>query len=351
VKLNFEQIAQVTRRFLDSTPDRGRFDEFFKTCLALTSGYLQLLIHMGHHLPLDEYAGKSPHNDLAVDCLATLFASTPGRPYYLIREYLGSKIGDLTPAVEIVALLQGMIKKHTRQELSKMAADRNQQAANIRRTVRRVMENGDYEAGTFDTVAVWSLRGTKDCRRGGQPLVDDATLHGWIAEAVHTHSQMPERCRAVFNMLDRDDRFINCIEQNRLIAGFNAVLTDGQDYRPSPDGEPRGAFVHGIGEECARQAATATISGVIARLGAERGYSDELLSGYQRALSNLLEDMSWHGCHDPLPQYLREALPSLDSRSYLKTHKYVWETGVAECLKMLRQLLLERGLKPEFEGK
>jgi len=353
LKLDFEQIARSTRQFSDYTRDRACFDEFFKTCLALTSGYLRLLENMGHHLPLNEYAGKSPRNDLAVDCLATLFASTPARPYYLIREYLGGKIGDQTPAVEIVALLQGMIKKHARQELSKMAADRDQQAANIRRAVRRVMENEIFEKAHNGNAAVWSLCETKDRCRGEQPLVDDAILHGWILQAVHAHSQMPQRCRAVFQILDQDDRFANVIEQNRLIAEFIAVLADGQDCRPPSDCEPRGAFVRRIGEECARQAVETTISGVITRLAAERGYSNNQLEGYQKALDNLLDDMTWHGCHDPLPQYLREALPAMDSQSYLKTHKYVWETGVAECLKTLRKLLLERGLNPGHgrEGK
>jgi hypothetical protein len=288
---------------------------------------------------------------LAVDCLATLFASAPGRPCYLIRDYLRGKIDDTTPPAEIMALLQGMIKKHTRQELSKMAADRDQQAANIRRALHRVMENGVYEAARVREVAVWCLRDTKNRRRSEQPVVDDAMLRGWILESVRAHPQMPERCRVVFHMLDHDDRFANCIEQSRLIAGFVAVLTDHEESMPSEAGGPRGDFVVNAAEECAGQAADATFAGVLSRLAMERGFSENQLSGYRRALDNLLGDMIWHGDYDPLPHYLREALPSIDSQSYLKTHKYVWETIVAECLKTLRRLLLERGIKPGFEGK
>jgi|GEM_PF-6051304 len=337
--LDIHEIAQITREFLQRPLDRQCFRGFFDVCFHLTRGYLRILESRGHHLPVDEYSGTTPRDDLTFDCLATLFASEPGRPYYPIRDYLKAKIDSQTPAEEIMVLLQGIIRKHARQELFHLTEERDPQAANIRRAVRRAMDAGEYDTITYNGALAWALRATGNRRRRELPPIDDNALHSFVLEACRLHPNMPERCRAVFQMLDKEEHFANCIEKRRLNATLINVLIDQRDYAPQGPPTPETAYLLTTRLRHVATAIEQTIEQTFTALADKRDFSVKERGGYYEALTNLMFDFVCHGDYDPLPHYLKESIPSLDTETYLKKHKYVWETCAADCMARIRKLL------------
>ena len=143
--LDCDRIASTLHRFVEEPTDRQRFDAVFALCFHFARTYLAHLGRRGFRLPLEEYAGASGLDDCTVDCLATLFVSAPGRPFYLVVDYLKEHVGPASPPADVTARFQALIAGHIRQELHRLKATIDPQAANIRRRIRHVMSSEDYE--------------------------------------------------------------------------------------------------------------------------------------------------------------------------------------------------------------
>lgn len=343
--LNPDHIAKVTRDFLQNPGDQHCFNEFFQVCFHLTRGYLRLLESRGHRLPLQEFAGSNPRDDLAIDCLDTLFRSEKGKPFAMILRYLRERIDTATPASEIVAMLHSLLGRQVRQRLFNLAKEYDPQGANIRRAVIRAMEDSRYLSFRHGGQEVWGLRETTD-QRENLPPIDDNTLHSYVIKASGQKSDMPARCAMVFEFLDHDDRFANCIEQSRLIKFMREVLTELPFESLSTSPDPQAVYRRKIIAQSAAQAIQKTINGALTHLTAKQKFSAEVIAGYREALTELVFDFIHHGTHDPLPHYLTTTLDIPDNKTYLNRHKYIWETCVAECKSSLRRFLRQAGLEP-----
>jgi hypothetical protein len=340
------RTAAILRDFIENPVDRPRFDAFFTLCFHLARGYLAHLGRRGFRLPLEEYAGGSGLNDCTIDCLATLFVSLPGRPFYLVVDYLRGHISPEAPAADIAARLQALIAGHIRQELHRLKAAVDPQSANIRRRIRQAIRAGDYEEFEHSGQQAWAWRGAKNGRRTEMPPVDDTILYQVVSDAIYHESHMPDRCRWVFAALDADDRCQNFLIGYRFLGGMVRVLGDHGDSGPVPLPSPREVYIRSRIQSLASRAVGEAIADAFQHLATKRGLTSTEQSAYRSALVDLMADFAEDGDHDLLPQYLKERLPSAEAECYLSRHKYAWETTVACCKERLRELLRAERLAP-----
>jgi hypothetical protein len=337
------ETARTVRAFLKNPAGRHAFDEFFALSLRLARAYIAMRVRRGSlHVPANEYPLASAVDDCACECLGTLFASKPGRPFCLIIDYFGSRITDETLPDRIHALLQGMIAGHVDQELMRF----NPQGVAIRRAVLRAMNTAVYEEIRLGGRDHWALRSAASSRRETLPAVDDATLQQFINHACRGFADMPERCRAVFDQLNQDDRFANLLECRRFASAVIRVLTDHDDTQQVAEANPRTVYVRKTVRLLAENAVDLALEQVLTQQARKRGFDDRESGAFRRALVSLMDDFTEHGDHDLLPAYLKEAMRPSGEALYLERHKYVWETLVAKCKELLREALRDEGLAP-----
>ncbi|HUU46449.1 MAG TPA: hypothetical protein VM118_12025 [Acidobacteriota bacterium] len=340
------RVARAIREFLEDPSQGSCFDAFYSVCFHLARSYLAGLGRRGYRLPLEQYAADTALNDCTIDCLITLFACEPGRPYFLIREYLLPKIDGQTPDEQVVALLQGLVAGHMRQELLRLKKAFDPQTANLRRLVRRVMQGDEYEESERNGHPVWRWRGGRDGDRADGDPVDTSTLRHWTLKAVQHHTQMPDRCRVVFAQLDADDRFQNFLISYRFEGAIIDVLGDHSDAQPSGGHSPRFEYILRQVRRFAEQAVADTAADILSGLAAKRALTVDEQLIYVEALSELMSDLAESGDHDRLPQYIKDEIGPERAGEYLTRHKYIWDTLVADCKERLCDRLRAAGLAP-----
>jgi hypothetical protein len=337
------EIARTVRAFLVDPASRAAFDDFFELSSRLARSYIALRVRRGTlHVPANEFPQATAIDDCACECLGSLFASKPSRPFHLIIDYFRSRITDQTPPDRIHALLQGMIAGHIDQELMRF----NPQGVAIRRAILRAMGDNTFVEVRFGGRDHWALRSTTGSRREHLPAVDDSTLQHFIHTACRSFPDMPERCRSIFDQLNEDDRFQNLLECRRFISAMLRILTDHDDARPSAESGPRTEYVRRTVRLLAENAIELALDQVLGKQAHKRGFSEDESSAFQRALVNLMNDFTQDGDHDLLPGYFKEAMARCDESAYLQRYKYVWETLVSRCKELLRNMLREEGLAP-----
>lgn len=337
------EIARTVRAFLEDPASRGSFDDFFELSSKLARSYVALRVRRGSlHVPANEFPHVTAIDDCSCECLGSLFASKPSRPFHLILDYLRNRITDQTPPDRIHALLQGMIAGHIDQELMHF----NPQGVAIRRAILRAMGDNTFVEIRLGGRDHWALCSTAGSRREHLPEIDDSTLQQFIHVACRTVPDMPERCGSVFDQLEADDRFQNLIECRRFISAMLRILTDHDDGRPSEGSGPRTEYVRRTVRLLAENAIELALDQVLGKQTQKRGFSEDESSAFSRALVNLMNDFAQDGDHDLLPGYLKEAMTPCDESAYLQRYKYVWESLVLRCKELLREMLREEGLAP-----
>lgn len=343
------RIATIVNAFIEDPAGRARFNAFFELAFHFGRGFLSQRLRAGFRLPLDQYSAQTGLNDCTLDCLATLFASKPAGPFYLILDYFDAKLTPASTKEDIAGLFGGLIASHMRQELHRMKNTYAPQQANLKRRIREIMrtdEFGQFEAGDM-SFSYWKLAtqsGRRDC-----PVIDETNLNDLILKAVQAHPLMPDRCRAIFAALDGDDRYRNAIPSHVLITGMVKTLTGFEDWEPQFQREPDQQYRHDLIASLAEDAVSKTIKKVLVPLAIKRGLAGSERQAFAEALRDLFADYSTDGDHDVLPRYVKERLASTGIEWDLKRHKYIWETVVDGCKERLRELLQDNGLGPPIE--
>ncbi len=335
--------ARAVRAFLDHPTDRRAFNDLFELSSRMAHSYIAIRVRRGTlHVPSNEFPQSTAVEDCACECLGSLFASKPGRPFYFIIDYFRSRITDQTPPDRVHALLQGMIAGHIDQELMQL----NPQGVSIRRAILRSMGDDSFEVLRVDGRDHWAIRSSAGSRREHLPQVDDSTLQHFIHTACRSFPDMPRRCRSIFEQLDGDDRFQNRLECKKFMPALLRVLTNHDDARPSATSNPRSEYVRRTVQLLAANAVDLAVDQVLTNQARKRGFSEDETSTFRRALANLMDDFGQDGDHDLLPGYLKEAMTACDESAYLQRYKYVWEALVSRCKELLRDMLREEGLAP-----
>ncbi len=343
------RIATIVTAFIEYPADRTRFNAFFELAFHFGRGLLAQRLRAGFRLPLDQYSAQTGLNDCTLDCLATLFASEPGRPFRLVLDYFGAKLTSQSTQEDIAGLFGGLIAGHMRQELHRMKNTYAPQQANLKRRIREIMRTDEF--GQFDardmSFSYWKLAtrpGRRDC-----PVIDEANLNDLILKAVQAHPLMPDRCRAIFAALDGDDRFRNAIPSHLLMTGMVRTLTGFEDWEPQSQREPDQQYMHDLIASLSEDAVSKTITKVLVPLAIKRGLAGSERQAFADALRDLFADYTTDGDHDVLPRYVKERLASTGIEWDLKRHKYIWETVVNDCKDRLRQSLRDNDLEPSTE--
>ncbi len=329
--------------FLESPDDYHRFLSFFELTFHMARAYLRRLQARGWKLPLQEYSDETGIDDCTVDLLATLYRSDNGRPYYVIRDHFERSNAQHDSLFD---QLKSLVAGHIHQELDRVKNALNESAFHIKRQIVYALKSGDYEEVSLGALRCWRWTGGGEPRLDGHPLADKDQVQQWALAAVREQANMPQRVRAVFELLQEDTTCATALPQYALTTAFRAVLCDPGDHPWGIQPLPGGAYVKNELRRLAALAIEQSNDECLAKQGEKKGLSETVFDAYGRSLKNLMRDWIEHGEHDKIPQYLYEQIDGLDSKQFLKLYKYSFETLVEDCKERLREMVRAKGLEP-----
>lgn len=340
-------FARVIREFLRDPETAGNLRAFYELAFHFTRSYIRILRTRGWRLPVEDFSSETAIDDLTIDLLAPLFASDTGRPCHIITDYLSPRCHTAASDEDVVTFAKALIAGHVRQELTDLVWGRRPEQGRLRRRIREITEGDGYlpfeESGTVMIRWRHAANGPRDEAR----VIDDGELHAIVLESSSKHSQMPDRCRSVFETLDGMDWLRNAIPRYRLVGVFCRALDELAQTTTPETSSPQADYVRKRARHLAGRAIDDIMQSDFAVFELKKGFDDAMRGKYIVALTRLVDDLIAHGEHDLLPRYLKEQLGEDAGDSYLSVHKHSWETIVKRCLGRLRELLAAEGLEPE----
>ncbi len=326
----------ILKEFLCCPANRRRFDAFFELCWRHTKAWLRSQNARGRRLPLDQFAGRSPLDDLAVDILSRVLAPVKSRTCGGLFDYFRTQgittFEDEDPA-HLYDLFRPWLFTKIRQQLSHVAGEADPAKANLKRRFKDILAGSDYHAfspGGGNERYVGALKYERTMRVDCPPISFEELLS--LVEECYLRSLNRTRwCRAIFEALNRVASVQNFIETFRLIQAVVIVNTKYVDVEGLAPAHPPGAE-HGLFIRAITKARTETLRWVREIVLAKFVTNDRLTEDYAQRLLGACEqfliDLAHSSGTDSLPEYFREVMPESEHDRYLTDFKHIFETVI-----------------------
>ena len=326
----------ILKEFLCCPENRRRFDTFFELCWRHTKAYLGSQKARGRRLPLDQFAGHSPIDDLAVDILSRVLEPVKGRTCGELFDYFRTQgiatFEDEDPA-HLYDLFRPWLFTKIRQQLSHIAGEADPSKANLKRRFKDILAGPNYH--TFSPRGgneryVGTLKYERTMRADCPPISFEELLL-LVEECYFRSLNRTQWCRAVFEALNRVESVQNFIETFRLIQAVvivNMKYVDVEGLAPvHPSGAEHSLFIRAITKarsETLRWVREIVLAKFVTNGRLTENYAQRLLD----ACEQYLIDLAHSSGVDPLPVYFREAIPETEHDRYLTDFKHIFETSI-----------------------
>jgi hypothetical protein len=124
--------------------------EFVNLSQRIAVSFLKYQEVTGKNISLDKRGTYNNLEDVAIDCIATLFTRDEKAQFIQLKKYFANFVNDIDPITDndILIKLRGLIIKKTKQELSRIFRERDPEGAKILRNVRVALKSAP-DLGSF----------------------------------------------------------------------------------------------------------------------------------------------------------------------------------------------------------
>ncbi|MBN1212177.1 MAG: hypothetical protein JXA92_06320 [candidate division Zixibacteria bacterium] len=330
IENSYTRTYRILLDFLNKPLDKKIFIPFFNMAFHLTKGYLLYLQKLGYKFPLKSYE-RQALNDLVIDILGTFLQSKPGRPYYIIFDYLRSRdcfpTGKAEPG-RIFDEFTILLRRFIRQEISKLINEENPQVAKLKRRFKETLNKAPYHSFKEGTECI-CLYSNKDNLRKDKPKLKHEELLSLVREALNQSKNRTDWCRKIFDLLDRETDRRNYIEKHRLLSAVIAVNIENVELEGatfiSPDTPQKELLTKAVDET--RQETLSWVEREPLQKYIDKGkITPETATRLLKAVDRFLADFGQNGDSDLITVYFREIAPEITQKEYLKEYKNVFET-------------------------
>jgi hypothetical protein len=329
-----EEAPDILKRFLQH-PDK-HFPSFFELCYRLTRGYLHYLKRRGVRLPVDQWAGKQPWNDLILDILGPFLRSTSQQPYVVVFDYFKETIStdfDKTGDDELYDLFKTLLFGYVKQELRRITHELNPQIENLKRRFSEILEGPLYTTHSSTEEYICLADDGIDLRED-LPVISYEQLMGIVEEAYCLSFKRSEWCRKVFEKINDLMTVRNCIRKRDLIRA--AVVTNSRyaeahnvpvySHTKTDNQLQLGAIM-----KAKQQTLDWVRVNILDRFVQKKQLTSETAEKFRSAADMYLTDFIYSSETDKLPEYFRAVMPPDEHPRYLKEFKYCFETTLNEA--------------------
>lgn len=337
----------ILHNFLKNPLSRKCFDPFFKLCYRQTIGYLRYLGAKGQKLPLDSINPEKAFEDLAIDILGGFFQSRRDKPFHIIFDYYeregiadfqapdGEQLFDL-----FLILLRGFIKK----ELAKICKQEKPQLDHLKRRFKDILSGASYGSMRSRIQAaeyIYLMKYYDVLRKEAEPVLYEDLIQ--IVEKAYLDSKTREEwCAGIFKILDQSENFQNFIKKHEIlkaVIAVNAKYVELDGIQPSRLPSPNELSVRMAVRDAIPIAIQWSRQNIIQIFLNKGRISPNEAEQFLHAVNNYLNDFGYNGDPDPIPDYYREVMPKNSHLSYLKKHKYIFDSIVNKTLEYFKEIL------------
>lgn len=339
--------AIAVQEFLKYPLDRLNFDQFFKTCYHTAVGYLRYLKARGFQLPTTVADVHKDISDLAIDILGGFLQSKKDRPFFIIYDFFkrkGMADFDCIDQDKLYRQFSILLRGYIRKELGHLFRENNPQIHNLKRRFKDIFNSPEYTVIRGDSDSTEYIHFSKNAdylRSDCRPVLYDDIIQ--IAEDAYNDTKnRKEWCNKIFEIVDSSTDLQNFVRKQDLISAIISVNErhveiDGMQSSsiPWPDKSLLRTEVDKARKDTLNWAKHNIISDFVTKKRISSVESGLFLS----ALEKYLIDFGYNGDTDPIPEYYREVMPRDQHKSYLKDHKYVFETIIRNALEDFKRRL------------
>jgi hypothetical protein len=342
VPTSSEQDGRKVRRFLTSPLTRESFLDFYNVCRCHTLAYLRYLQHKAVRMPVGSGVRTGSPNDLAIDILGTLFRNDEDRPFFVIFDHFDRlRLSDYDQAdpCDLLFHLEGLLRGHVKQELSKLKMAYNSQIDNLKRRFKETLKTDEYRSLKIGGIEHVFLRQYEDNLRQDRPAIPYEHLVRIAESAYQESTDRKTWCRKILASIWEASEYRNLVKQHELLMAVVAVNSWYIDLDQSTSAKPttpRQETIQSAVRSIIERTLTWTEKNIIQSFVDKGRISKDEASCLRLAVSRYLDDLGFHGETDPIPEYFRETMPETAHSIYLKKYKYVFETTIAKSLDHFR---------------
>jgi len=308
---------------------------FVKLCVGLIAKNIRYRLNRGWKIHFDQKDTNAGINDLAIDIAGSLLGHHKGEPYGEVFEFFRTRgvleISQSDP-IHLLDLLEGLIGRHTQQELSGHIGDVDPQSNNLRRRFKDILTGEEYqELRVPSDLVICVARSTPDADlRLDMPLVTHQQHVEIVEESfVKFGDTRVNWCRAIFDCLDHESEHCNCLRKYELLNTVVAVNMRHVDLNSVPQTwipSPKSGLLWEAAEK-ARRETLLWVSENGLRTFIQKGrISSEVADCFLEATDLCLIDLIWSTKTAKLPVYFREAMPVEEHGRYLEHYKHIFQT-------------------------
>ena len=337
----------ILQDFLKNPASRKYFDPFFSLCYRQTLGYLRYLKARGYQLPLDSISPERAFEDLAIDILGGFLQSQKNKPFHIIFDYYEREeiadfpTSDTEQLLDLFPiLLRGFIKK----ELAKIYKQEKPQLDHLKRRFKDILSGpsyGNMKSRDKSAEYIYLKKNKNTLRKKAEPLFYEDLIQ--IADRAYLNSKTREEwCAMIFQILDQSGNLQNFIKKHEIlkaVIAVNAKYVEIDGIQPSKPPSPNELSIRTAARDAIPIALQWSRQNTIQLFLNKGRISPSEAERFLQALNNYLTDFGYDSVTDPIPDYYREVMPEKDHSSYLKKHKYIFETVVNKNLEYFKEIL------------
>ena len=345
IRENIAGLSKIVQAVCSGNYSESQLKDFIYLCYYTAHAFL---IH-------EEAKGKAirgyerqPESleDMAWDCIASLFARDSHEQFHLLRRYFGryfARSNNPLTDEEIFISLQRIVINRTKQELVRIFAERDPIGAKILRNIKLALKNSKhfYVFSDFRGEFV-TLRITSHNLREGLPQIPKGLIENRLSPNSCTQS-VPALIEEIFSIVSELDGYRNYLSIGDLLEIVRNTLSGWRELTPLSGQEPLD-FILSQEMECKKEEVLQNMRSWLKQSYTEKNKMDETaLNHYCNALSEMLDHFVDGWAEKSYYEYLSSYMPNLSKEEYMKFERprfeYIAKTAKNKLREELKKLL------------
>jgi hypothetical protein len=141
--MDAKRLSYLVPRIVQGGYSQGELCEFINLVQKISLSYLKYQEVIGKHIRWERRGKSGELEDMAIDCVASLFMRNENNEFVQLRRYFGPYLDGNAGLndVELLIMLRRLVIKKTKQELSRIFKERDPEGAKIIRNIRVAVKN------------------------------------------------------------------------------------------------------------------------------------------------------------------------------------------------------------------
>jgi len=359
------KLFPLIKSICNGTYTPMQLTEFINISQKIAISYLKYLEINGRNIRPRNQEGSNELENVAIDCIASLFMRNDEGEFIQLTRYFGKIIDSPEPPSEALLsnMLRRLIVKKTKQELSRIFKERDPEGAKIIRNIKVAIRNSqkfssiremgrDFvyfdpqyinyrtsELDTSDTPLAVPL--PKDLKK---KLIPEKELFHYFLEKYQPSDSVSAMLEKIMDIVASLPQYHNYLAVD-LIASIIREVTFQHAYERLSDDIDRSNPLDDIQSKEIDKINRHVIRSIHHKIHTQylqkNKISPEKADIYCRAISDFVYELTRDKATDSNYQYLKRYLPNLTQKSYREKERSIFEYLIKLTKKSLRKRLKE----------